>query len=609
MLDDLYYLRERARQALARGDLDDAANALVSAAAQTNIAENDYVGVLRPLEDVLMRRGDARSALTVLWYMMASEKDGARRAQAKLGAVPPVDRARTLAALGDMTGAAREMENAGLVAAAAIYKEKAQDWVGARALWSRLAQVTSSGADAYNAALVQFNLARCAKQCKDTRQAHDAIVASVRLVEEAADHFESVGQRERAFDCFQVLVQIGREGGMFEDVLEGFVNCIRILREDHLKYFALQYFEDALAAAKEREEYSAAATIAREVADYARALGMGPTSAHYILQQAELWREVAKQQKERGAPPEIGENALLAAILAFGEVGQYSRVGKLYEELATMDLEPARTKHYGRAAKRYEGVRDEPLDAAPLPMHLRQENQFPDVWHVDLIEWEQQGSAAEACADVLLDRHWPDIIRRKAMLARLTAFAVESRPDDSSQAATAARAKLCEQLAQLGLYGVLSPLEKLFLRPERAVRVAVLSAMQMLFFKRSFITVRAALRDPDPGVVEQAERATEALTFPHAFDPLSRIVRESSRPQARASALRALAKVDTPEAAEFLLGVLEHGAPQDRAATLEGLKRSRAGRFIEVARAAIPTAGPEVQGALRDILRARGIAA
>ncbi len=609
MLDDLYYLRERARQALARGDLDDAANALVTAAAQTNIPENDYVAVLRPLEEVLMKRGDARSALTVLWYMLQTERDGAKRAQAKMKDVPPVDRARTLAALSDMAGAAREMENAGLVAAAAIYKEKAQDWVGARALWSRLAQVTSSGADAYNAALVQFNLARCAKQCKDARQAHDAIVASVRLVEEAADHFESVGQRERAFDCFQVLVQIGRESSMFEDVLEGFVNCIRILREDHLKYFALQYFEDALVAAKQQQEFSAAATIAREVADYARALGMAPTSAHYVLEQAELWREVAKQHKERGAPPEIAENALLAAILAFGDAGQYSRVGKLYEELATMDLEPARTKHYGRAAKRYDGVRDEPLDAAPLPMHLRQDNQFPDVWHVDLIEWEQQGSAAEACADVLLDRHWPDIIRRKAMLARLTAFAVESQPEDASQATTAARVRLCEQLSQLGLYGVLSPLERLFGRPDRPVRVAVLSAMQMLFFKRSFVTVRSALRDADAAVVEQAERATEALTFPHAFDPLSRIVRESARATTRAAALRALAKVDTPEAAEFLLGVLEHGAPADRTATLEGLKRSRAARFIELARAALPSATPEVQTALRDILRTRGIAA
>ena len=573
------------------------------------MAEHDYLSVLRPLVEVLIRRNDARSALTVHWYMAFSEPDGWRRALALLPNVTAVDRARTLAATNDMAGAAREMENAGLVAAAAIYREKADDWRGARALWSRLGQVASGGADAYNAALVQFNLARCAKKCGDARQAREANVAAVRLLEEAADYFESVGQRERAFDCFQVLVQIGRESGMFEDVLEGFVNCIRILREDHLKYFALQYFEDALTAAKERGELSAAATLAREAADYARALGMASASAHYVVMQAELWRDVARQHLERGAPVEIAENALLAGILAFGEVGHYARVGGLYKELAQMDLEEARRKHYARAAKRYEGVRDEPIDTAPLPSHLRQDNQFPDVWHVDLIEWEQQGSAAEACADVLLDRRWPDLIRRKAMLARLTAFAVEGRPDDASGPATNARVRLADQLAQLQLYAVLSPLEKLFQRPERPVKVAVLAAMQQLFFKRSFVTVRAGLRDPDPAVVDQAAKAVESLYFQHAFDPLSRIVRESPQAPVRASALRALARVDTMEAAEFLLGVLEHGAPADRTAALEGLKRSRGARFIELARSAMHATTPEVQSVLRDVLRARGVAA
>ncbi|HVH47396.1 MAG TPA: HEAT repeat domain-containing protein [Labilithrix sp.] len=609
MLDDLYHLRERARAALSRNDLDDAAHSLVAAAQQTHVAEHDYVSVLRPLVEVLARRNDGRGALTVQWYMAFSEPDGWKKAMSLLPNVMPVDRARTLAATNDMAGAAREMENAGLVAAAAIYREKADDWGGARALWSRLAQVVGGGADAYNAALVQFNLARCAKTCGDRRQAREANVAAVRLLEEAADYFESVGQRERAFDCFQVLVQIGREGGMFEDVLEGFVNCIRILREDHLKYFALQYFEDALTAARERGELSAAATLAREAADYARVLGMASTSAHYVVVQAELWRSVARQHLERGAPVEIAENALLAGILAFGEVGHYARIGELYKELAHMALEDARRKHYARAAKRYEGVRDEPIETAPLPSHLRQDNNFPDVWHVDLLEWEQQGSAAEACADILLDRRWPDLIRRKAMLARLTAFAVEGRPEDASAPTTNARVRLADQLAQLQLYAVLSPLEKLFQRSERPVRIAVLAAMQQLFFKRSFITVRAGLRDADPAVVDQASKAVESLYFQHAFDPLSRIVRESPQASVRAAALRALARVDTMEAAEFLLGVLEHGAPADRSAALEGLKRSRGARFIELAKSAIHTSTGEVQGVLRDVLRSRGIAA
>ena len=104
-------------------------------------------------------------------------------------------------------------------------------------------------------------------------------------------------------------------------------------------------------------------------------------------------------------------------------------------------------------------------------------------------------------------------------------------------------------------------------------------------------------------------KAVESLYFQHAFDPLSRIVRESPQPPVRASALRALARVDTMEAAEFLLGVLEHGAPADRSAALEGLKRSRGARFIELARSTLHTTTPEVQAALRDVLRSRGIAA
>jgi tetratricopeptide (TPR) repeat protein len=610
MIDDLYVLRDRARAAVLRGDLETAASSLLAAAAQTHVAEHDYAAVLRPLEDVLGRRGDARGALTVLSYLASADPAAWKRAEALSQHVPPVDRARVLAAQGRMADAAREMENAGLVAAAAVYQEKAKDWQAARALWSRLAHVTEHGDDAYVAALVRFNLARCARQCGDVPRAREAIVASVRLLEEAADHFESVGQRERAFDCFQVLVQIGRESGAFEDVLEGFVNCIRILREDHLRYFALEYFEESIAAATERSETSAAATLAREAAEYARSLGLAAAAAGYTVRQAELWRAVARQHLSRGSPPEIAGNALLAAILAFGEVGQYARVGELYSELAMLDLEAGRREHYARAASRYREVRDEPLETSSSLQHpLRQDSHFTEVWHVDVLEWEERGSAAEACADVLLDKRWPDLIRRKAMLARLTALEVEAKGDETSAAAVGARVKLAELLAQLQLYAVLSPLEKLFERPERRTKIAVLSAMQTLFFKRSFVTVRAGLREADAAIVDQACKAVEALYFQHAVDPLSRILRESPEPAPRASALRAMARIDTLEAAEVLLGVLEHGAPGDRIAAVAALKNTRGVKFAELARAALPIAQGSFQVSLREVLAARGLAA
>ena len=77
----------------------------------------------------------------------------------------------------------------------------------------------------------------------------------------------------------------------------------------------------------------------------------------------------------------------------------------------------------------------------------------------------------------------------------------------------------------------------------------------------------------------------------------------------RGHALRAIAEIDTVEAAEFLLGVLEHGAPQDRGAAIEGLKRAKGARFVELARSQMTGAAPTVQSALKDVLRSRGFAA
>ena len=607
MLDDLHDLTHRARAALAEGRAGDALVELREAARHTHVAEQDYAPVTRMLGDAMEMLGDARGALTARWCVAMNDNAAwasARRLDAR---VPPVDRARTLLATGDALGAAQAMEEAGLPAAAAIYRENARDWKGARALWSRLSGVVpcASAGDAYVAALVQFNLGRCAAACGDTRQAHGAFVSAVRLLEEAADTFESSGVRERAFDCFQVLVEIGRASEQFEHVLEGYINCVRILREDHLKYYALQYYEDAAVAAKEAGELVAAATIAREAAEYARSLGMAAASAQYVLEQAESWRLAAKQHTKRGSPPEIAENSLLAAILAYGQLGQFARAGALYRDLATMDLEPSRKAHYERASKRYDGVRDEPLDAAPLPVHMRHDARVVEVWHVDLVEWEQRGSAADACAEVVLDARWPDPIRRQAMIARLTALAAE-KDDGATLTAVQGRVKLAEELAQVPLFVVLSPLERLFTRPERAVKLAVLVALKSLFFKRSLATVVAATRDPDPAVARQAGESLKEMVFPHAFDPLARLERESDDPNARFSALTALAQIETPAAAEVLLGVIDHGSPTDREAVRKLLQEKASRAFLDLARNMYRTAPEDLQRVLRDVLAKRG---
>jgi hypothetical protein len=610
-------LREEARSAYNRGDADRARGALWQALQHTIAREEDYVVVTNDMRELLLAANDARGALTLDWYA------GTERTQRNLlSRVPAIDRARTLLAWADRSTdrerakgiyakAADEYEAAGLVAQAAIARERGEDFLRARALWSRLSQVLSANStDLYAAGLARFNLARTSLRTGDAVAAREAVVASVHLLEEAADRYETIGQRERAFDCYQVLIAIGRESGEFEHVLEGFVNVNRILREDHLRYYALQSYEEAVQAAERQGEMSAAATLAREMAAYARKEGLPAVANFAMLAQARLWQAVAEASQRRGVPAQIAENGLLAAVIACGETGQYRKVGELYRMLSELPLEEARRVHYSRAKDRYSDAQNLAIDAAPLPPHLRHEVGFPEVWHVDLVEWEQQGSAAQAAGDIILDpAQWSDVTRRRAMLARLSSLALESiHPNEPPRRFPAANyIALAEQLALVELYTILSPLERLYAHPEPGVRVAVVKALSRFLYKRTFITLRAALADSEPSVVHEAARALEELRFPHAFDPLARIYRESQNKDVRASALRALAKIDTFEAAEMLLGVLQHDGDSDRAAAVDALRRSRGMKFTDFARSSMTELAPPVQALVREILQARGV--
>jgi HEAT repeat protein len=216
---------------------------------------------------------------------------------------------------------------------------------------------------------------------------------------------------------------------------------------------------------------------------------------------------------------------------------------------------------------------------------------------------------AQACGDVILNpSEWSEVTRRRAMLARLTALSVEAAPPPGQRGpAPDAFVRLAEQLALVELYTILSPLEAMFRRPEPAVRVAVVRALSRFLYKRTFITLREALADPDPTIVNEAAKALEELRFPHAFDPLARIYREAQSSAVRCSALRALAKIDTLEAAEMLLGVIQHDGPEERTAAIDALKRSRVMRFVDLARDQLKQLPGPAKAAVRDVLQARGI--
>lgn len=608
----LRVLHQQGKQALRANNLPQAYNLLLQAAGKTSARESDYLPVLEDLRDCTLKLGDHRAALSIDWYRSDPQAENQL-----IEHVPAEDQARTFQAWAERSDADKAVdyyvraadiyERCGLVARAAICRERGHDFKSARTLWSRLADTLArSGTDRYAAGLARFNLARTCEETNDDSAARAAVISSVHLLEEAADRYERIGQRERAFDCYQVLIAIGRRSGEFEHVLEGYVNVVRILREDNLRYYALQSYEDALAQAEERDEYAAGATLAQEMSSYAAGEGMTSVANYATRMQANMWRHVAEKAIERGGPAEMAENALLAAIVSLARQEQFSDVGQLYTTLAELELEASRKKHYARASERYHGVDNAAVDASPLPSHLRQDAAFPDVWHVDLVEWEQRGSAAQACGDVVLEpQNWSEVTRRRALLARLQALHVEAMQAQGSHDLTQV-VRLAQLLGQVELYTILSPLEHLYRADHPELRLAVIEALERFMYKRTFVTVRDALNDADAAVRKRAYQTVEALRFPHAFDPLARIFRETSDAAARASALRAVARIDTSEAAELMLGVFQHEGQSERVAAVEALKRARGSVFLDVARDAIPTLSESARAQIREVFHARG---
>ncbi len=584
--------------------------ALLEALGQVHDPNEEYAPSLRLAMQALEAAGYPRQALSCAW-LLNDDETATRLAPL----VPPRDRARTwiARALRQKQGdgpiaalnarAAEEFEAAGLIAQAASFREKAGQTELAASLWSRLVQAigASQESELYASALARFNVARTARRIGQEAVAREAMVAAVHLLEEAADRYEAMGLRERAFDCFQVLAAIGRDSGTVEHALEGWVNLTRILREDQLRSFAIREYAEAVRYLRGKGEIAAAATMARDLATYARGQGLTAAANDALLTQSDLLRELAQTTLQRGSTPEIAENALLASVLSYAELGQFRRVGEVYVELAHLPIEPARRSHYARASARYVGARDEPLEAAPFPGTGRSDT-FADVWLTDLVEWEQHGVASEVCADIIVDpKTWSDAVRRRALVARMAALSVE---DGDQPAPVAALCSLVESLAPTELYAVMSPLERLFDRPEAEVRSTVVKVLGRLLYKRSFTVLRRALRDPDASVRAQACKSVEQLHFPHAFDPLVRIYRELDDPAARMAALRSLAKLDSEEAAEVVLGALQNAGPTDRARVVAALSGACGPRFLRAAEAALSHLAPEPASAFRQVLLA-----
>lgn len=464
----------------------------------------------------------------------------------------PIEWALASSRQGQRREAADVLLAAGHPALAALELDAANDLAAARALWERLIKHERLRDRPYEAALVHFNWAECLRRSGEAAAARRAAARTQELLEGLADEFERKGKRERAFDCYGILLRLGRDHGSFENVAEGYLNAIRLLAADDQKFYVLQYYEDFLAFAVQGREWQAAAMLARETAEYCAKAGLA-YERHYRQRAASLFAEAARQTVNAGGPSELAESALVAGIDASAALGDLALCAELYEQLAALPLPQKRKDRYATLAAQVRGKGGRVPPGPSFPDYLRRTDAYQDVWRQDLVEWELDGEPIPVLAHIIVDRvdHAP--FARAALRALL-----HCADDQISMGDAGAAADLAHALGAVQVYEVLRPLESLGLHAEARVRAAVMAAVSQVYCKRSFGLVRQGLRDSDELVRQAALRALRALHFRDGLEPLSRIFRESTEEPVKLAALDAVADIGTGEAVYFLIDVVRH---------------------------------------------------
>jgi hypothetical protein len=552
----------------------------------------------RQQADQALRKGRAREALALYWQLLGGVQNEGGQYEAWLGgavaaylalgrtreagyglmglgrfaeaqrhfpsAERPFEWAVCAARLGRHGEAARVLAEAGHPALAAIELEEAKAGAAARLEWERVVVDPRLAGRPYETALAHFNLGEALLRLDDRAGAARELGTAERLLEAVADDFETRGERERASDCYGVLLRLGKDTGSFETVAEGYMNAIRLLSDD--REGAAQYYDDFVAYAVERKEWYAAATLAREAAEHSLKTGL-PYDRHYLGRAADLWLETARENQAANGPVDLSANAFHGAIDAAASLGDLAFCGRVYAELAELPLAAQRRRRYRALARRYDES-PVPRTLAPgLSRHNRRPDAYLDVWRQDLVEWELGGDPTAVLTRLLVTLPEKSTIARWALRALL-------RCNDPSFSETdpAAAAELAVMLGRVWVYEVLPPLERLYEHPAAEVRAAVMRGVAAVLVPRSFNLVRKGLGDPAPAVVDEALRALRSLSSRSGLESLTRIFRESTDERVRLAALDSISRVEgTPEVARVLLEAARQETGTIRQAAEAGL--------------------------------------
>lgn len=561
----------------------------------------EYEEWLRALTECLRQLGLRREAMACAAYLGTKDVPGQEILQQELQAARQgsIEALRGLRLVGIYLSrsaqprlAASYFEVAEMPMHQTIELERAGDDAAAAQRWAAILAGDRLRERPYERALVRINYGLCLHRLGHER-ARAALAEATTAVEEVADAFEGEGLRERAFDCYQLLARVGLQTGAFENVAEGYLNSVRILRDDGLKLDALRLYEAFVAHARKAGEHHAVATILREAGDFCTRAGL-PYADDLRLRSADAWLKAAAEAQAAGHPVQLVENAYMAAADALASVRAFRQVAEVYRRLAALDLPAKSRERCARLLRRLDGAPVDPPRPIPVPDFLKQLPDYEEVWYVDLAEWELAGDPALIAAGVMADRRFPDYVRRHALLLVL---------DVERRGAAMPVPDVIRRLESVRAYPVIAALEHIYEGAADPVREAVAGAMGSLRFKRSFTLLARALHDDVPAVRSAAATSLTQLVFPHAFEPLRRLFEARDLPEpepVRHAALRAIGKIGTVEALDFLCDRLREGEQPFVKLAAAALSELQTPELLPYLRRQIDFVPPEFRAILED---------
>ncbi len=544
------YIAESVHRARGLGRTAEAALAWRELLTQTHVDEADYSDWARELAAIYVRLGRGLSAARIHEYLLNINPALERYAESGT----PRDEGRVLRFGRRLAEASQRYREAGLYAHAARSSEENDDHAEALGLYEQLARSHEAMAARYLSGLAALNAGRIATKLGQRDKGTSLLALATRLLEQEADLREQTGDREGAFRCYLCLIQIGKAEGSYENLAEGYLNCIRILKAKSDRFFTMQYYYDFIACSDELGELHSVADLYREAGEYARRVGF--IYGDYFLSEAGgAWVRVADAALQTGAPTELAENALLAAVSCFNRIRDDRRVAEGYQRLAELPVSDSKKERYTSLAEdiNEEAASNGPHEAPPaFPEYFRRRVRMPEIWIRDLLEAESGSDIPDAIGRLVGDHKnvW-EVQRRKALLIALAYDDHIAQGGDPEHVPP----HIIESLGDLGHPAAVRPLQALYEVSDEATRAVIVERAAALKQKEVFALIDRAISEGEARVLEAGITALRRMTFPQALDSLVRIYNGHDSPAIKEACLRSIAAIGTDEACEFLLDV------------------------------------------------------